>query len=111
MAFSRYGQLGEWEVEHSVPASLGGSDHLSNLYPAHIVCNRQKGSKTTRTARSWHERSRAPLSREKKEAIRENKRWGWGTAGAVAGGAIAGPVGLIVGAVLGALVADESNPE
>lgn len=111
LAFSTYGQIGGWEVEHSIPASSGGSDRLSNLYPSHIVCNRQKGAKTTRTARSWHGRSRAPLSRKRKEEIRESNRWGWGAAGALTGGALAGPVGLFLGAVIGALAGDGLNPE
>ena len=28
------GARGAWEVEHSVPQSLGGTDYLSNLWPA-----------------------------------------------------------------------------
>jgi len=98
-------------VEHSIPVSLGGSDRLSNLYAAHIVCNRQKGIRTTRTARKWHDRSRAPLSREKKESVRENNRLGWGAAGALTGGAIAGPAGLLIGGVVGVLFGDGIDPE
>src|ERR1019366_3675602 len=111
LAYSRYSQPGGWEVEHSIPVSSGGSGRFSNLYAAHVVCNRQKGIRTTRTARRWHERSRAPLSREKKESIRENNRWGWGAAGALTGGAIGGPGGVFIGGVLGALFGDGINPE
>jgi hypothetical protein len=111
LVFSTYGQSGGWEVEHSIPVSSGGSNRLSNLYPAHTVCNRQKGIKASRTARSWHARSRAPLSRERKAAIRGSNRWGWGAAGALTGGAIAGPAGLFIGGLLGALIGDEMNPE
>jgi 5-methylcytosine-specific restriction endonuclease McrA len=111
LVFSTYGQSGGWEIEHSIPASLGGSSRLSNLYPSHILCNRQKGSRTTRTARSWHGRSKAPLSRKRKEEIRESNQWGLGTVGALAGSALAGPVGIFVGAVLGALAGSEINPE
>lgn len=111
LVFSAYGRPGGWEVEHSKPVSAGGSDRLSNLYAAHIVCNREKGTKTTRTARAWHERSRAPLSRKGKERVREKNRWGWGTVGALAGAAVAGPLGFVVGGVLGTLVGDEIKPE
>jgi 5-methylcytosine-specific restriction endonuclease McrA len=111
LVFSRYGHPGGWEVEHSIPVSSGGSDRLSNLYAAHMVCNREKGARTTRTARGWHGRSKAPLSHDRKENIRENNRLGWGTAGALTGGAIAGPAGFIVGGILGALFGDGINPE
>ena len=50
-----------WEVEHSHARANGGTDHPNNLYPAHITCNREKGTTSTRTARSWHDRQRAPL--------------------------------------------------
>ncbi len=111
LSFCRYGQVDGWEVEHSVPVSLGGSERLSNLYAAHIVCNREKGARGTRTARRWHGRSKAPLSRRKKESIRESNRWGWGAAGALTGGAIAGPPGLLIGGILGALFGNGINPE
>lgn len=40
------GYRGAWEVDHSVPLALGGSDYLSNLWPACIECNRDKGTRT-----------------------------------------------------------------
>jgi 5-methylcytosine-specific restriction endonuclease McrA len=46
LAFCRYGQDRGWEIEHSIPVSLGGTDRLSNLYAAHIACNREKGIRT-----------------------------------------------------------------
>ena len=91
--------------------SLGGTDRLGNLYAAHLVCNREKGIKRTRTARSWHERTRAPLSKQRKESIRKGNRWGWGTTGALTGAAIGGPAGFLIGGVLGALFGDALNPE
>ena len=36
---SRYG----WEVDHIIPASRGGTDHLSNLRPLHWENNDAKG--------------------------------------------------------------------
>jgi len=32
-----------WEVDHSIPQSRGGTNHLNNLFPACIKCNRSKG--------------------------------------------------------------------
>ncbi len=40
------GARGAWEVDHSVPVALGGTDYLSNLWPACIYCNRDKGTMT-----------------------------------------------------------------
>jgi 5-methylcytosine-specific restriction endonuclease McrA len=109
--YAQYGQRGAWEVEHSNARCNGGSDRLCNLYAAHISCNREKGAVTTRTARAWNGRTKAPPSREKKEQIGSNNRWGWGTVGALSGAAVAGPAGLVLGAVLGALIGDSIDPE
>jgi len=38
--YAREGERGAWEVEHSVPRSRGGTDHLNNLFASHIECNR-----------------------------------------------------------------------
>lgn len=49
LAWKNYGQVGErcaWEVDHSVPKVLGGTDYLRNLWPACISCNRSKGTMT-----------------------------------------------------------------
>jgi 5-methylcytosine-specific restriction endonuclease McrA len=51
LSFKNYGLIGEkgaWEVDHSVPLSRGGTDHLNNLVPACISCNRSKGDLTSR---------------------------------------------------------------
>lgn len=112
MCFTNYGRVGArgaWEVEHSKPRAHGGTDHGNNLYGAHIVCNRQKSAVTTRTARSWHGRTRAPLSRDKRAEVK-----GWNTAGgaAIGGllGAVAGPVGLLLGALGGAAIGKSIKP-
>lgn len=56
IAWSNYGQSGRrgaWEVDHSKPRSRGGTDHLNNLVPSCIPCNRSKGSMTTREFRNY----------------------------------------------------------
>jgi len=114
LCFSNYGQYGErgaWEVEHSKARCNGGTDRLCNVYAAHISCNRQKGISATRTARARNGRTKAPLSRDRKEQIRQNNRWGWGSVGALSGAAIAGPPGFVIGAVIGALFGDDMEPE
>ncbi len=114
LCFSNYGQWsrkGAWEVEHSNARCNGGSDRLCNLYAAHISCNRAKGSVTTRTARAWNGRTKAPLSKIKKMEIRTNNRFGWGTAGALSGAIIAGVPGLVLGGLIGALIGDGIKPQ
>lgn len=39
-------QRGAWEVDHSVPLAVGGTDYLSNLWPACTDCNRDKRTMT-----------------------------------------------------------------
>jgi len=109
--YAQYGRKGAWEVEHSNARCKGGSDRLCNLYAAHISCNREKGVFTTRTARGWNGQTKAPLSKKKKEEIRSNNRWGWGTALAVGGGVLGGPWGCLLGGILGAAIGDDIKPE
>jgi len=114
LIFKNYGRFdlsGAWEVEHSRPRAYGGCSRLCNLFAAHIECNRAKGVTSSRTARAWFDRTRAPLSRTRKEDIRTENRWGWGTACALSGAALAGPAGFFIGAVLGALVGDSIKPQ
>jgi 5-methylcytosine-specific restriction endonuclease McrA len=44
IAFAEYGKTSAlgWEIDHIWPASLGGSDDLSNLQPLWWLNNRQK---------------------------------------------------------------------
>lgn len=101
---------GGWQIEHSVPRAKGGTDHLNNLFAACAECNQKKGTRCTRTARAEHGRTRAPLSREKKQKIRR----GNAIAGGVVGGGIGlllGPIGLVAGAVIGASIGGEIDPE
>ena len=109
--YGRFGRRGAWEVEHSKPRCNGGSDRLCNLFAAHVVCNRQKGTVTTRTARAWNGRTKAPLSGQKKDGIRKGNRLGWGSVGALTGGAMFGPPGFLLGSILGAMIGNEIEPE
>jgi CRISPR/Cas system Type II protein with McrA/HNH and RuvC-like nuclease domain len=44
--YGRQGERGAWEIDHSVPIALGGTDNLRNLWPACIECNRDKSTMT-----------------------------------------------------------------
>lgn len=51
LSFTNYGTpdaRGAWEVDHSVPIARGGTDHLNNLVPACVQCNRSKQDLTSR---------------------------------------------------------------
>ena len=105
------GRRGAWEVEHSVPRANGGTNHGNNLYGAHINCNRRKGTVTSRTARGWHGRTRAPLS----ASARERKV----TENTITGGVCGGLFGLLAGnpplaltlAVVGSVVGANVDPD
>lgn len=40
--YGKVGKRGSWEIDHSNPKSRGGTDHLRNLVPACVACNRAK---------------------------------------------------------------------
>lgn len=108
--YSLLASSGTWEVEHSQPRARGGTDHANNLYAAHISCNREKGTATTQTARSWYGRTSAPLSRVKRREARQSNA----VAGALLGafvGLLAGPGGALVGAAIGGKIGYDSNPD
>lgn len=114
LAFCNYGRFDErggWEIEHSVPKCNGGTDRLSNLFPAHIDCNRSKGAGSTKAARRANGLSCAPLSAVKKEQIKSRNRWGWGAGVATVGALIFGFPGALIGGVAGTLIGDSINPE
>ncbi len=57
VAWRNYGIIdgkGGWEVDHSIPKSKGGTDHLNNLVPSCIPCNRYKGDQTSRQYRTMY---------------------------------------------------------
>lgn len=109
--YNRSDRKGAWHVDHSVPRSKGGTDHLNNLKAACIECNRQKSDKTTRAARSWNGKTRAPLSFEqRKQAKSENTFFGALGGGAV-GFALGGLAGALVGVLAGGHCAGSINPD
>ena len=108
--YARVGFRGAWEVEHSHARARGGSDRLSNLYAACFKCNRDKGTISTRSARAWHGRTRAPLSCERREEARRDNA----LAGALVGGFVGllgGPGGVLLGMLFGGAVGYEQNPD
>lgn len=107
----RHGTRGSWHVEHSVPRTKGGTDHLNNLKPACISCNLDKSATTTRTARGWNGKTRAPLSVEKRnQAKSENALLGAVGSGVVSF-AVAGPIGAAIGALAGGHLGASGNPD
>lgn len=115
LAFSNYyvlGARGNWEVEHSNPRAKGGSDHLNNLYPACMSCNREKKDGTTAKARGINGFKKAPLSALKKQEVRGGNAAIGGALGLIAGVVLRShPVGLAVLTVLGAVTAYNLNPD
>lgn len=103
------GKKGAWEVEHSRPRAKGGTDHLNNLYPACISCNRDKGTTTSQTARIWNGRKRAPLSRAGKKKARTENAVAGGVLGGLIG-AVFGPWGAAAGASIGAKLGHDEDP-
>ena len=107
--YSYAGSIGAWEIEHSRAKFNGGSNHMNNLYAAHISCNRQKGLMHSRTARSYHGNTRAPYSKAKKQSIRNDNVLLGATVGFIAG-SYYGPIGRLIGAGIGAVIGDECSP-
>ncbi|MEM4729066.1 MAG: HNH endonuclease signature motif containing protein [Thermoplasmata archaeon] len=46
LSINNYGMrdaTGGWVIDHSIPLSRGGTDHMNNLFPACYDCNEEKG--------------------------------------------------------------------
>src|SRR5690606_3199367 len=102
------GLRGAWEIDHSIPISKSGSNHLNNLYPACIPCNRKKGNSSNAIARTPQELGLAPMSKSAKDSKR-TKRILTGLAVGAGCGSALGPFGIIVGAGVGALLGSNDN--
>lgn len=95
-----------WEVDHSRPRANGGSDHLNNLFPACIGCNRAKRHGSSRAVRARNGVRGVPMSEARLADARASNAFGGGLLGAglgilFGGGPIILGLGLI-GAVAGA---------
>lgn len=107
LCYSNYGLVGArgaWEPDHGNPRSRRGTDRLNNLKPAHIRCNRSRGNRSLRSARSTHGRTRAPSSRASRHRQRTWNALGAAALGGLAGGALGGRRAAIAGAALGGLL-------
>ena len=114
LSFVNYGRPGakaSWHVEHSVARARGGTDHLNNLFPACIDCNLDKGTATSRAARGWYGRKRAPLSRERREEAKKSGAIVGSLAGAVLGGLLGGPPLAALGAAIGGAAGYSRDPD
>ena len=106
-----FGTRGAWQVEHSIPKALGGTDHLNNLYPAHIRCNQSKGIYSTKSTRSQYGRSKAPLSVTRRSQKKTDNAITGGLLGGILGGIVAGRAGFAVGATIGAKAGYDRDPD
>ena len=104
------GRKGAWHADHSVPRSKGGTDHGNNLRAACVPCNLAKSNRTTRTARRWNGKTRAPLSRENWIEKKNENAALRALAGGIATGLVFGVPGAIIVALVGGVLGDSSNP-
>lgn len=114
LSFKNYGvhgARGAWEVEHSRPLALGGTNHRNNLRPACLSCNRSKGTADTRTARGWNGRTHAPLSVSKRLAAKQESALVGGLLFGTLGALMAGPLGAVAGGALGAGLGHAEDPD
>ena len=113
LAFTNYGlypRRGAWEIEHSVARVNGGTDRLCNLYAACIPCNRRKRHYTTRTARRWNEKTRAPLSVSRRAKARFENTLTGASLGLLCGLPFGG-IGALFGSAVGGLLGHRESPD
>ncbi len=103
LSFGDYGSPDGWEREHSKPRSKGGTNHLNNLYPACVSCNRQKGNRSNASVRSKHGYTKPPMSKRQR---RKRARITIPVCAIVGAriGASAGFPGFVAGGVIGGIV-------
>jgi 5-methylcytosine-specific restriction endonuclease McrA len=119
--YAQKDERGCWEVEHSKSIANGGTDHLNNLFPACIPCNREKSNTKTsvqmRISKKIPPRVPPNASQKHKNKIQEAKRetdenhlTESAVFGSFVGSLLGGPVGAIVGGVVvGGIVKHVSN--
>lgn len=106
MAHSNYGchgARGAWEIDHSVPRSRGGTDHLNNLYAAHTTCNRAKQARSSASVRRENGRARPPMSAAAMKELKAGDAWAGAFSGALLGARFGGFPGMVIGAAIGAI--------
>jgi hypothetical protein len=106
MAYSNYGNhgaRGAWEIDHSVPLALGGTDHLNNLYATHTICNRSKQAGSSASVRRENGLRRPPMSAAAMKELKMGDAWVGALAFGMLGARFFGPAGLLIGAAIGAL--------
>lgn len=84
---------------------------MNNLYAACIPCNRDKSNATTRTARNWNGKTRAPMSTERRKRAKGENIFLGAVYGGLAGLVIGGPVGAVAGAFAGGKFGRSLNPD
>ena len=107
LRLSDYGRT--WEVDHSKPKAVGGSDHGNNLKP--VSANRAKQARSSRSVRREAGLTRAPLSAKAIERARTDNAVGGALGGAGVGALLGGPAGALFGALLGAVFGHDSKVE
>lgn len=114
LAWSNYGACGRraaWEVDHSKPRANGGSNHLNNLFPACVSCNRSKQHGSSRDMRAANGIAGVPMSETQLAGARAENAFGGGVVGAGLG-LLFGGGPLIVGlGLVGALIGASADPE
>ena len=106
----KHGSRGAWHIEHSVAKAMGGSDRLNNLYAACIVCNLEKGTCNSKTARGWNGNKRAPYSKSKIKQIKNRRTTNGAIIGGIVGSAF-GPEGTVFGSILGSIIGNGTSPD
>lgn len=112
LSFSNYGIHGSraaWQIDHSNPKANGGSNYVRNLLPACISCNASKGKASTRSARSFNGKTRAPLSAKKIREVRTENTVSCVALGALVG-SLGGPAGVAIGVALGGMIGYHNSP-
>jgi hypothetical protein len=110
MAWNGYGR--NWNVDHFIAVSRGGSDAINNLYAAHVSCNsRRQDDSALKSRHVKAGRRDAPPSSEDLDDHNNAKSAAGAIAGAVAGAAFLGPLGAVSGALVGGLLSRATHDE
>lgn len=114
LAFGNYSQAGKrgaWHVDHSRPLARGGTHHRNNLRAACISCNYDKGTRSSRAARSANGKGRPPLSKVGYDQARTANAIGVGAAASAFGALVGGPAGALIGCLAGMAIGHDIDPD